>query len=654
MKLRNSIAAALAVLSLAVLLVGASGCAKYNTFFNANRLFQKAEQVREDAIRAHLDPPSPAGTQKADYEEAIKKAQKLIDEYPGHSLTDDALFLQAKAYYRLESYRMSIRKFDLLFTNFPATPFAEEALFLQSLNYLMLGTVSLSQEYLDKLAKQFPESDFQSQTLKVSGDNAYAMENWDEAARHFRDFLAQFPDAEDWDRVGIKLGECLWELEDYDGTARVLQEVAEKTSSAEVAFQAGLIRARALIRTGEFDLAKELLDRLDESAEIYNSQGEVLLAEVDLLIAQGNPDAAFPLLETMPETWKTPQVKAKLGDTMGNLRLGRQEYEEAQTSFREALMGRAFLEDELRTNRLTGHLNDYLSAENALSDARPERVPGLKLLQANALLFGFERPAEAVTLYREAAVDSAADSTVAARALYGAAMVYRRYLIRPDSAAFFEALLEQRYPDSPQAYEVGHTDGGNLLSFLLQRREAEQTVRYAELSDEELADLNRVKDFAAPSEQRPGIAVLPIRRRQVYLARRPNIVYPPPELALAAARLARDGDPARAAAEGPPGGVDPSGTGGPPVQSPTVTNPNVTGGQAARDLGAEPDPTLLPEGNPEGASSAEEAAAEEVDAEPTAGEEDEAEEEKPEEPKKTKRSWEFDLNSPRPAPGCAP
>ena len=151
----------------AVLALG--GCAKYNTYFNAKKAFDNAELVRQDAIRKHQDPPKPGGTQKADYETAIHKAQKLLDEYPGHGLTDDALFLQAKAYHRLESYRMSIRKFDLLFTNFPATEFLEESLYLQALNYLLIGSLERSQDYLDKLARQFPDSDFQAETRKVSG-----------------------------------------------------------------------------------------------------------------------------------------------------------------------------------------------------------------------------------------------------------------------------------------------------------------------------------------------------------------------------------------------------------------------------------------------------------------------------------------------------
>ena len=81
----------------ALLLVAVAGCAKYNTYYNAKKAFDEAEHVRNEAIRKHEDPPKPTGLQKPNYELSIKKAQKVLDEYPGHDLTDDALFLQAKA-----------------------------------------------------------------------------------------------------------------------------------------------------------------------------------------------------------------------------------------------------------------------------------------------------------------------------------------------------------------------------------------------------------------------------------------------------------------------------------------------------------------------------------------------------------------------------
>jgi len=521
---------------LSVLILFVVGCAKYNTFYNARRSFDEAERVREDAIRKHQDPPKPVGAQKGSYDDAIRKAQKVLDEYPGHSLTDDALFLQAKSYYRLESYRMSIRKFDLLFTNFPQTPYLEEALYLTALDYLLIGALDRSQEYLDRLAKLYPDSKFQAETRKVSGDNSFALEDWTAAAENYHAYLELNADIEERDRIGLKLAECYWELEDYVSSAEVLQEVSNNTSSADLGFRAKLLRARVHVRMGDFEVVDLLLVELQDQASIYNSQGEVLLVEAESLVAQGKSDQASPLLENMPTEWETPMVKARAADLLGYLYLERGEWEEARTKFKTAILKRDELDDGDRTRRLGDNLQDYLAADAALPDARPEQIPGLKLLQANAMLFGFEHPGVAADLYTQAAVDTAADSTVAARALYGAYLTYDQYLDKPDSAEIFARELKEKYPESPQAFEVQSGHRSNLLGYLLARQDSQQRERYANLSEEEKIALREVSDFSGSltgmTHGLPGV-----RRRMVYLSRRPNILFEPPDKVVMAAQL---------------------------------------------------------------------------------------------------------------------
>jgi tetratricopeptide (TPR) repeat protein len=592
---------------LSVLILFLIGCAKYNTYYNAKRSFDSAEQVREEAVKKHQDPPKPTGNQKQDYENAIRKAQKILDEYPGHSLTDDALFLQAKSYYRLESYRMSIRKFELLFTNFPQTPYMEEALYLTAMDYLLIGAVDRSQEYLDSLANLFPDSKFQAETRKVSGDNSFALEDWAAAAEHYRSYLELDADIKERDRIGLKLAECYWEMDDYVGAAEVLQEVSNNTSSADLGFRARLLRARVHVRIGDFEVADMLLNDLRSQAPVYSAQGEVLLVEAESLIAQGKGDEASPLLESMPAEWETPVIKARAADLLGYLYMERGEWEQAREQFQTALLKREELEDPDRTRRLNDNLQDFLAAESALPDANPERVPGLKLLQANAMLFGFDHPATAADLYIQAAADTAADSTIAARALFGAYLTYDRYLEKPDSAAIFAAELEERYPESPQAFEVRSGHEANLLGYLLAMQEEQQQYRFANLSEEEREALETETDFSGSVAGRSG-SLPGVRRRMVFLSRRPNMLFEPPELAVQAAEVrqaqaleaatrdleARAAADSAAAAVGATGAAGAMGAQGGPVQEATgppgtndVTDPTrQEGGQELADDGS--------------------------------------------------------------------
>jgi len=510
-------------------LLFASGCAKYNTYFNAKRAFDQAEQVREDAIKQHKDPPKPSGQQKTNYEDAARKAQKLIDEYPGHSLTDDALFLQGKAYYRLESYRMSIRQFDLLFTNYPASEYMEESLYLQALNFLLIGALDRSQDYLDLLAAQYPESEYQAETLKVSGDNAYTLEKWEMAALAYQDYLDNYPDDSSRDRIGLKLAECYWELREYEKAAVVLQDVSNSTTSAELGFRSRLLRSRVHVRMGDFEVSDLLVGELENEAQVYNARGDVVIVQAESLVAQGKGDEASPLLENIPVEWETPDVKARSAEILGNLYLERGDLEEAKLQFQDSIRRKDALEDENRCRILNQTLGDYLAAEEALPDAPAERVPRLKLLQANSLLFGFERPGEAARLYAEAGADTAADSTTAARALYGAVISYRDFLDKPDSAQIFADRLLADHPDSPQAFEVSENTDGNLLGYLLARKETQQRENYANLTPEELTELNTIKDLEELAAASTAARMSGVRRRKIFLARRDHLVFEPSE-----------------------------------------------------------------------------------------------------------------------------
>ncbi len=546
---------AAAWLALAFLLAAIGGCAKYNTYFNAKRAFDNAERVRDEAIRKNQDPPKPVGQQKTDYETAIAKAQKVFDEYPGHNLTDDALFLRAKAYHRLESYRMSIQQFDLLFRNYPASEYLEESLYLQALNYLLLGAVDRSQDYLGQLGRAFPNSRWQAEVNRVSGDNALAMEEWESAAVAYRQYLDLGDKARDRDRVGLKLAECQWELKRYGQADTTLSEMLAKAAPGEVKFKAQLLRGRVLTRAGEFEKAGDVLGDLHESAAFFKAEGELALAEAELLAARGKDEDAAALLQAMPTEWQTPRVKALAADLLGYRLLEQKEYKEAYEQFKIALTMIKELEEPDRTRLINDQLRDYLAAELALADAKGERVPRLKLLEANAMLFGFDRPAVAAALYRAAATDSTADSLLAANALYGLWVTYQQHLDRPDSAALVAAELKQRYPRSPQAREVAAPGGGDLLDFLLVQREAEQKRNYAKLTNEERAALEKVPEIAVVGEGARQEVGMSVRRRMVYLSRRANVHYPPPEIVIPLGPHAAQMPTAPAAAEVAPAGV---------------------------------------------------------------------------------------------------
>ncbi len=466
------------LLGLALLLC-AGGCARYNTYYNANQAFRQAERQRDDRLKAGQEVAEPTADQKKLYERAIQKSQKILDDYPGHGLTDDALFLMAKSYHRLASYRMSMARFELLFANFPATPFEEEALFYQAINHLQIGDVIGSNAHLERLAANYPSSRFRAEAARVRGENSFSLSDWAAARDAFRDFLARFADAGDADRVGFQLAQCEFQLRDYPAAAERLRAVLTTTERRELAFRARLLLVRVLAHLGEHEAVAPELTRLREEAETYRAEGEVTLAEAENLVLQGQGALAAPLLENMPRQWLSGAVGARAGDLLGRIYLEQWRLDDANTQLREAIKGLPGLEDPEGTRRLHDSLRDYLAAKLALESARPERVPGYKLNQANALLLGLKRPRLALDIYLELAGLADSDSSAAARGLYGAALTYREHLGQPDSASLMLARLQEEFPDSPQAFASRTGGEGDLLGHLLALRERELRDRAA-------------------------------------------------------------------------------------------------------------------------------------------------------------------------------
>jgi TolA-binding protein len=537
---------ALAVVAFcALLLAQAGGCARFNTYYNAKRAFDDAERQREEAIKTGTDVETASRAQRQKYLLAVEKSKKLLRDYPGHGLTDDALFLMGKSYQRLASYRESIRRLDQLFVNFPGTDYLEEAVFLQAVNYLMLGNATRSQEYIDRLENQFPDSRYQSETLRASGDNAYALKNWQDAVEAFQRFLERFPEAKDWDQSSLRLAESLWELQRYGEAIEVLEEVRDRSDNGERVFMAGLLEARSRAREGQHDEAEALVGRLKDEAVFYEKSGDVTLVEAENLLAEGDLGAGMAMLEAMPVEHQTRDVKPVRADLLARGYLQQGDLEKAREMFQQAIGGGDLLDDPDGTRLLFDAVKNYLAAEGQLADAQPARAAQLRLIKANALLFGFERPREALDLFVEVAADTAADSTAVPRALYGAMLVHDDWLDQPDSAAAFRDELLQRFPMSAHAYQATAGASANLLAHLLERDE---------LRLEAMRQDTSLTDLAGPGDDGGGWLAgrTGLRRRMVYLQRRDHLVFAPPEealLALAEARAARAEATAAAADE---------------------------------------------------------------------------------------------------------
>jgi len=445
------------------------GCAKYNTFFNAEQAFNEAEHIREERIKNGDDVTKPTSNQAQSYQATIKKCLKMMENYPGHSLTDDALFLMAKSHHRLQQYNSSIEQFELLFQNYPANPFQEESLFLQAANHMFTGNVGQSNSLLAQLSDQFPSSRFQAEAYRVQGENAYSLERWEEASESFRLFVESFPGDERSGEVGLMLGRSLWMLHEYEAAAGYLEQAAAIAVEREDLFESKLLLARCYAYLDRPDEVDELLDAITPEAEFYESQGMITVVRAENHLASEQVSDAETVLSSMPGEWLNTDVQALTGEMLGEIYLADWKLDEAAQAFRNAARNSRITSNPVRVKRLNDDLQLLNRTLDRLEGVSEQERPALLLVQANILQLSLDQPRMALELYHEVSSLAEADSLSAVRGLFGAAIVYRDHLALPDSAQAMEELLIDRYPNSPQALFLRDGPDADLYSFLMER-----------------------------------------------------------------------------------------------------------------------------------------------------------------------------------------
>ena len=106
-----------------------SGCAYYNTFYNAKKFYREAEKERQKRERTQVVELSPeeqerlrrsgfgrgtdlnraSTTEMQNYQRAVEKASKVLEFYPKSKYIDDAIMLLGECFYYRREYSKALR-----------------------------------------------------------------------------------------------------------------------------------------------------------------------------------------------------------------------------------------------------------------------------------------------------------------------------------------------------------------------------------------------------------------------------------------------------------------------------------------------------------------------------------------------------------------
>ena len=288
------------------------GCVYFNTYYNAQRYFRQAEKARKA-----IEQQQPERTDREDrrarpyrsqqrsrggkapndlYEQAARKASKVLEKHRDSDLVDDAMFLLGRAFYWQGDYRDAARSFRDLETNFPESEYFTRARYWRGLCFEGQGDFAEARSLYRALFSAATDAEISALAGYRLGEMAFEQEEYASAIQEYRSTLESFPKAENRAELWLRLGEAAVALEDsslFATAAEAFAEVLRESPTKRTEYRARLEQGRLLYQMGEVEKARDTYWQLLKDGSFRPFEGRTRLLIGQYYEDQGLPEKAL-------------------------------------------------------------------------------------------------------------------------------------------------------------------------------------------------------------------------------------------------------------------------------------------------------------------------------------------------------------------------
>jgi peptidoglycan-associated lipoprotein len=260
--------------SFVVVALFVTGCAYYNTFYNARSQYRAGLDL-ENRNQAEAAKPS--------FDKAVEKSALVIKRWPRSRWVDDALFLIGMSYYHEGNYDKAVRYFDQLALAFPASGFTAEAELYRGLSLLAgkqygparVALDGVRQRYprfaaaaafhmansflerdetekgIDSLAvfvQRPPRSRYYREAVGALADGNFKLDRCDEAEKWYLRMIRIASDPRDRAQAKLRVAACRYKEGQYEDAVRQIEDLLGRYP--ELDNEANLIMGKSLLELG--------------------------------------------------------------------------------------------------------------------------------------------------------------------------------------------------------------------------------------------------------------------------------------------------------------------------------------------------------------------------------------------------------------------
>ena len=395
-------------ISLTLIFFSLFTCAYYNTFYHAEKHFKNARKIDQST---ESDAPNPKAF--GEYDNAIKKASKILTFHSKSKWVDDALFMIGQCFYYKGEYLKAERKFKELIVGFPKSDLVEDCHYFLGLCYQKLEDPLKAKKQFSQILADPQKKKHKMDALFMLGEVFFQDGEYDSAIVQYQRLLKEGAEKNISVKAQFRIGECCFLNHEYEKAKDAFSEIEKLDPDQESLF-------KSKFKIGEcFYLLKNYQKGLDDFLNLSKKEEYYkYLADLKLKIAQGY--LFLDKIEEATDEYKKITVEYPKTDWS------------AEAFFQLGLIYQTKIYD--------------LSKAKEMFDLCSKEKQGTTLAKR-----ALEKSADIAKLEEYRAELSKEETERSVKTLFLLAEVYLTQMNQPDSALAEYLLLAEKYPESEYA-----------------------------------------------------------------------------------------------------------------------------------------------------------------------------------------------------------
>ncbi len=343
-----------------------SGCVYYNTFFNAEKYFDEAQEMELN----DNGKPIPNAIQK--YKKVIKKCGIVLEYYEGSKYSDDALLLMAKSFFYIgRNYTQTISTLEDMIKFYPESELVPDAkLYIARAKY----EFRQEDEAYDLLHEFLTDNDLKDhhpKALKILANYRLQENDYVQTDYYLNRLIEEYPDSDEYEEAFFLQGKSQNEAGNYDKSNEIFLKLLKSKVTKKTKFNAKYYIALNFLLMKKYQQTADYATKLLKDEYRDNKISRIRLVQARSYAELDNVDDAVALLEAITVDNKGTSLSAEAFYFLGEIHFHKLKeysaaiefYKKVRTEDRDS----EYLEDSILQSVIASQIIQYYNPTSTIS-----------------------------------------------------------------------------------------------------------------------------------------------------------------------------------------------------------------------------------------------------------------------------------------------